>query len=167
MLLSTSIRHGGTFLEMTRELYVQLYFVGSLRKVKFSVVCVSVCLSVCSQGGGLYKTLPQDKWGLGWTSLNMCMAGGGRTGVRILYRAPPPPDVVKLIHYEAQTVGKRVVGIRLNLVYWCIEARVFSSSQLVLKKTTTRQKQYITPKNRPMWRRKYFCFVRGSFIKDF
>ena len=64
--------------------------------------CFHLCLSFCSGKGitvkGLCSPLPQLY----------------RAPVPAPEEGPAPPDMFKLVHYEARTIGKWVVGIRLK-----------------------------------------------------
>ena len=92
----------------------------SCRKAVLSVVCVCVCVCVCLftsgsptiQGPPLFKdmTTRHVQTCSTWTSLY----------------SPPPPEMFKIIHYEACTVGKQVVGILLE----CFLAILLSLSLL-------------------------------------
>ena len=90
---------------------------GSRWKVMLSVMCV--CQSVCSQRGiPPYKAL-----------VDLYLALEALDMLKLIQFGPDcigtPQDTFKLVHYEAPTVGKRAVGIRLEYFLVLYQTSVF------------------------------------------
>ena len=94
-------------------------FTGSCRKVMFSVTSVRQSVILPTERWGPIWPLPM----MHWTPLHRDFGGCSKYSNEIKARcfavplpptSPPPPDIFKLIHHDAHTVGKLVAWILLG-----------------------------------------------------